>query len=181
MAEGIAGSEERRAPPPVVAIVGRSGAGKTKLLCELVRRLRVLGHEVHTVKHAPELREIDSTGSDSELHRRAGARRTLLVGAEDAALFWSHEGDEALVEAIPPITEGASIVLVEGGKRSPYPKIEVYRRDASWPEGPLAGEVDVLAVVTDDPVAVPDSVGVIRCADVDCVVELVEELIEERR
>ena len=166
--------------PAVVAVVGRSGSGKTDLVCAAVRHLVERGVRVGTVKHAPKLERVDRQGSDSARHVDAGASKCLLVGAGDAALFWRHEGTGGpdLVEAVGRTFADVEIVLVEGWKGGPFPKIEVYRRAASWREGPLAGELDVLAVITDDPVAVPDGVAVLPAGDIERIVDFLEDVAQ---
>ena len=171
------GSSARR--PAVVAFVGHSGSGKTEVLTETVRRLTERGYAVATVKHAPALDEVDREGHDSARHRAAGATRSLLWGSADAALFWRHGGEGNLAETIERLFPDADLVLVEGWKRGPYPKIEVYRRAAARPDGPLAGEIDVAAVVTDDPVAVPDGVELLARRDPERIVVWLEERMDD--
>jgi molybdopterin-guanine dinucleotide biosynthesis protein B len=163
--------------PPILAVVGRSGTGKTEILCDVLSRLRAIGYRVDTVKHAPDHEEVDRAGADSARHQRAGAHRTLLVGASNAALFWSLDAEKDLAHVIDSTLDGADLILVEGGKHTPFPKIEVFRQAAAWPEGPLAGEIDVLAVITDDPVAVPDGTEVIPRRNLDRLLDLVEEIV----
>jgi molybdopterin-guanine dinucleotide biosynthesis protein MobB len=173
---------DRRTPPrrvaPVLSVIGRSGAGKTEIVARAVRWLTERGYAVGTVKHAPDLDAVDRPGSDSARHRSAGAIRSLLWGADEAALLWSPGGDDTLPRAIAELLAGSDIVLVEGWKRGPYPKIEVYDRRAAWPEGPLAGEIDVLAVITDDPVALPDGVVAVSRRDADAVASWIEAWLD---
>jgi molybdopterin-guanine dinucleotide biosynthesis protein MobB len=165
----------------VLSVVGRSGSGKTTLVASAARWLSERGYAVGTVKHAPGLTAVDRPESDSARHRAAGAIRSLLWGAEEAALFWTPGGDSDLMGAIERLFSDCDLVLVEGWKRGPYPKIEVYRRAAAWPEGPLAGEIDVLAVVSDDPIAVPDGVAVLPARDPEAAFAWIEAWLTDPR
>jgi len=62
-------------------------------------------------------------------------------------------------------------------KAGPFPKIEVYRRTRDIPREPLAGEIDVRAVITDDPVALPDDVEVLSPGHLLDIADLVESLL----
>ena len=60
----------------VVHIVGKSGAGKTRLVTRLVRELRRRGYSVGTVKHASHGFDPDRRGKDSWRHFAAGPGRS---------------------------------------------------------------------------------------------------------
>lgn len=158
---------------PTVSIIGRHDSGKTRLIVRLIPALTARGLHVGTVKHAPHLEELDATGSDSAAHFDAGARRVLLRGARTSGLFWSHDPEPLSLE-IDRLFTGCDLVLVEGGKSDPYPKIEVFRKGTDLAEGPLAGEIDVLAVVTDDRVALPDDVEILPTRDLERIADLIE-------
>ena len=57
----------------VIGFCAWSGAGKTTLVEQLVRRLRDSGERVSVIKHAHHAFDIDHEGKDSWRHRRAGA------------------------------------------------------------------------------------------------------------
>ena len=135
---------------PVVGIVGWKNSGKTtlatKLIAELVRR----GYRVASVKHAHHDADVDHEGTDSFRLRAAGAIEVALVTARRWAIM--HElGDAAeptLGETLARLSP-ADIVIVEGYKREPIPKIEV-RRLAAKQSDPIApDDANVIAVVAD--------------------------------
>jgi len=149
-------------PLQIVSIVGRQGAGKTTLVEALVPVLSQRGLRVGTAKDAPHEEGFDRQGSDSARHRAAGAERTLLLGKSERALFYRVGGDEGEEEEIRRLFAGLDLVLVEGLKRGPFPKVEVWR---SGCEPPLAWELPVLAVVTDANVALPPGTPRLSPAD----------------
>jgi len=81
--------------------------------------------------------------------------QTLLVSDQTCPLFCDTDPDEPIERLIERLFAGYDLVLVEGYKHGPFPKIEVYRRLDTRAD-PLAGEVDVIAVVTKEKVALPD-------------------------
>jgi len=135
----------------VIGLVGASGSGKTTLLEALLPLLRRQGVSVSTVKHSHHAPDIDQPGKDSWRHREAGAVETLLLSSARWALMHELHGaaEPALPELLAHMTP-VDLVLVEGFKTHPFPKIEVHRpargRPPLWP-----GLRDVVAVATDAP------------------------------
>ncbi len=162
---------------PAIAFIGHHESGKTRLVAEVTRRLVERGYRVGTVKHAPDLEEIDVPGSDSALHRETGATRTLLRGETTSALYFDHDEDDRLEQELDSLFAGCDVVLIEGYKHGPWPKIEVFRRGRDLRREPLAGEIDVLAVVTDEHAALPDGVRSFATRDVERVADFVETVM----
>jgi molybdopterin-guanine dinucleotide biosynthesis protein B len=117
--------------PPVVSIVGRSGSGKTTLIERLLPALNARGLTVATLKHHAHAEGADRPGKDTWRHFAAGAARVGLSSPTQAAFF------ERRAEELPPrefvrrFFGGADLVLTEGFKRGPFPKLEVARRELS--------------------------------------------------
>ncbi|HEX5724132.1 MAG TPA: molybdopterin-guanine dinucleotide biosynthesis protein B [Longimicrobiaceae bacterium] len=144
-------------PPPAVSIVGKKNSGKTTLTVALAAELKRRGWRVATLKHGHHAFETDKPGRDSWRHFHEGqAEATLMVGTGKVALVMRFDGDpdpQALLRDFYA-GRGYHLVLVEGYKAGPFPKIEVFRRAVH--ERPLldpddAGAGLFLAVVTDDP------------------------------
>ena len=138
----------------IIGLAGWSGAGKTSLIKRLLPLLVSRGLTVSTVKHAHHRFDIDHPGKDSFAHREAGAKEVLIVSGERFALMHELRGApepdlEHLLSRMSPV----DLVIVEGFKQAPYPKIEIYRRENGkaylYPEDSLIG-----AVATDEPQAV---------------------------
>jgi molybdopterin-guanine dinucleotide biosynthesis protein MobB len=162
---------------PAVSFVGHHDSGKTTLLVRILEILAERGYRVGTVKHAPNLDDLESSDTDSAEHRAAGAARVLLRGARTSALFWEHDRDEDPRAVVDRLFDGCDLILIEGYKNGPWPKIEVFRRGRSLRRDPLAGDIDVVAIVTDDQIAVPDGVFVFSPRRPQEIADFVEGLL----
>ncbi|MBV9757494.1 MAG: molybdopterin-guanine dinucleotide biosynthesis protein B [Alphaproteobacteria bacterium] len=134
----------------VLGLVGWSGAGKTTLLERMLPLLRARGLTASTIKHAHHGFDLDRPGKDSWRHRAAGAREVLVAGGSRWALMHEVQGAEPGLADLLGRLEPVDLVLVEGFKAHPYPKVEVHRpalgKPPIWPEQP-----EVVAVATDRP------------------------------
>lgn len=132
----------------VLGFVGWSGSGKTTLLVAVLPLLRAAGLTVSTVKHTHHGFDMDRPGKDTYRHREAGAHEVLVAAGTRWVLLHEVEGPEPplpdLLDRMAPV----DLVLVEGYKSHPFPKIEVHRpslgKPPLWPDDP-----NVLAVASD--------------------------------
>lgn len=161
---------------PVVSFIGHQGSGKTTLLIRLVPLLLERGYRVGTVKHAPHEGTLDDPEKDSYRHRAAGAGRTLVIGQSSCGLFWERSCEESIKETVERCFHGFDCVLAEGFKEGPFPKVEVYRRVGVGRAEPLAGEIDVVAVITDERVALPDGVPVFAPHELEKIADFLEQI-----
>lgn len=135
----------------VYGVTGWKNAGKTTLMERLVAEMSERGLTVSTIKHAHHATDVDQPGRDSYRHRQAGASEVLLASPTRWALM--HELREAreweleeLLEKLSPV----DLVLVEGYKRAPHPKVEAWRAEAR--REPLAGRFpNIRAIAADGP------------------------------
>lgn len=136
----------------VFGIAGWKNSGKTTLTERLVAELTARGLVVSTVKHAHHDFDIDREGADSFRHRQAGAVEVAIVSGRRWALTHELRGEpepdlRSILERLAP----ADIVLVEGYKRGPHPKIET-RRSGAGNAAPLSpGDPTIVAVAADHP------------------------------
>jgi len=132
----------------IFGIAGYSGSGKTTLLEKLIPCLIARGLKVSVIKHAHHGFDIDRPGKDSYRHREAGATEVLLACGNRWALM--HERREEPEPSLSDLLSRLSpcdLVLIEGFKQEPVPKIEVYRPENGKP--PLYPErPDIVAVAT---------------------------------
>jgi len=139
---------------PVLGFCAYSGTGKTTLLTQLIPILKRRGLRIGMVKHAHHRFEIDHAGKDSFKLRRAGADQVLV--ASRSRIAWIKETPElreepSLAEVLSRLEPGSlDLVLVEGFKLDPFPKIEIHRPHLGKP--PLYPDMPwVIAVATDGP------------------------------
>ena len=132
----------------LLGFTGWSGSGKTVLLTALLPLFIARGLSVSTVKHAHHGFDLDQPGKDSWRHRQAGAREVLIGSARRWALMHEIEGPEPELPELLARLSPVDLVLVEGFKANPHPKIEVFRpdlgREPLWP-----GREDIVAVASD--------------------------------
>jgi molybdopterin-guanine dinucleotide biosynthesis protein B len=140
---------------PIVSIVGRSNSGKTTLLEKLVRELTARGRRVATIKHhfhGPV--EVDVPGKDSWRHKRAGARVVALSSPDTLFVVRDTAGELPLETIAHQALFEVDVILTEGFKSAPMPKVEVIRAAQDTPL--LCGPGDhLVAVVTDRDLALP--------------------------
>jgi molybdopterin-guanine dinucleotide biosynthesis protein B len=140
--------------PAIVALIGKKKSGKTTVSVKLARELSRRGYRVMTIKHGHHF-DLDTPGTDSWRHRHeGGSERTLLAGPDGFAVVggWPREKPLGVVEMVRRYLSDADIVVVEGFKTEPVPKIEIFRKAAhSEPVfAPESCRDSVLGVVTDD-------------------------------
>lgn len=134
----------------VLGIAGWKNAGKTTMVERLVAELVSRGLRVATVKHAHHDFDIDVPGTDSHRHRTAGAHEVAIVsGRRWAIMHELRDEDEPPLEAVLERLSEADIVIVEGWKRGPHPKIEL-RRAGAGDQVPLADtDPSIIAIAAD--------------------------------
>lgn len=135
----------------IIGLAGWSGSGKTTLLAKVIPRLVVRGLRVSTLKHAHHAFDVDQPGKDSHTHRMAGATEVLVSSANRWALVHELRGDaELTLAALLGRLSPVDLVLVEGYKREPHPKLEVHRpsigKPLIHPDDPA-----IVAVASDEP------------------------------
>lgn len=120
--------------PRVFGIVGYKNNGKTTLVERLVAHLTGLGLRVSTVKHAHHGVELDRPGKDSWRHRAAGAVEVALATSSRWLIVHElREEPEPPLDALLARLSPVDLVLVEGFKRFPHPKLEVHRGERGTP------------------------------------------------
>ena len=156
--------------PPIVAIIGKSGSGKTSLIQKLVPELRSRGYRVATIKHIHHNVTLDQPDKDSWRHVQAGSEATA-IRSHDRVVVIRPVTKPATVEQIAYyLGEGYDIVLAEGFKESEAPKIEVHRKSV----GPLFTDIKKLvATVTDEPL--PTNTRQFSPEDIKGLADLLEE------
>jgi molybdopterin-guanine dinucleotide biosynthesis adapter protein len=112
----------------VFGFAGWSGSGKTTLIEQILPFLLIQGLRVATVKHVHHAVDLDTPGKDSWRHRTAGASQVALVSRARMALLRETPAAEASLSDVLATMASADLVLVEGYKHHPIPKIEVHRR-----------------------------------------------------
>ena len=118
----------------VFGFAGWSGSGKTTLIEQLVPRLVARGLKVSLIKHAHHSFDVDQPGKDSYRHRAAGCTEVLISSHLRWALMHELRGapEPTLEEQLERLAP-CDLVLVEGHKRHPIPKLEIWRKENGRP------------------------------------------------
>lgn len=133
----------------VIGFAGWSGSGKTTLVEQVIGVLSSRGLKVSLVKHAHHSFDIDHRGKDSWRHRQAGCSEVIVSSRNRWSLIRELRNEpEASLDELLSHLSACDIALVEGFKRAPIAKIEVYREGAC--ESLLFPDDDhIVAVATD--------------------------------
>jgi molybdopterin-guanine dinucleotide biosynthesis protein B len=112
----------------VFGFAGWSGSGKTTLIEALVPRFVAAGLTVSLVKHAHHSFDVDQPGKDSYRHREAGCKEVLVSSEKRWVVVHELRGEPepGLDEQIKRVS-ACDLLLVEGYKRHPMAKLEIYR------------------------------------------------------
>ena len=138
-------------PKPVLGFAAFSGTGKTTLLEKLIPQLAEQGIRIGMIKHAHHEFDIDKPGKDSYRLRKAGAQQMLIASSSRQALMTENETPQeprldVLVTRLD--LDNIDLVLVEGFKHVPFPRIELHREELGksllYPEDP-----GIIAVASD--------------------------------
>ncbi|MGC0879447.1 molybdopterin-guanine dinucleotide biosynthesis protein MobB [Pantoea agglomerans] len=136
---------------PILAIVGWSGTGKTTLLQQVIPILGAKGICAGLIKHTHHQMDVDTPGKDSYLLRKAGASQVIVASSERWALMCETPEKQSinlpyLLSRMDHAT--LEVVLVEGFKDEPVPKIVLWRAGIKGGIEELLDE-QVIAVASD--------------------------------
>jgi len=141
---GTRAVENRPSSPPVIAVCGFKNSGKTTLLEGVIPVLRIQGLAVGVIKHDAHGIQVDHQGKDSDRLFRAGA--DVLLHGPNETLARRHPLSVAgLEEAVDMLLWRHDVVLVEGHKETPLPKIWLHGPDHPPPPPGVANVVLELA------------------------------------
>jgi formylmethanofuran dehydrogenase subunit E len=156
-----------------ICVVGRKNSGKTMLIERLLPELLARGRKVATIKHDAHDFDIDLPGKDTWRHRQAGSTTTVISSSTKMAMVRLTDGDSELADLVKLVDRSYDLVIVEGLRRSPAPKILIHRPEMGEPPDALG---EIWAVVGNE---LPDIEGNPPCIPPDDMSALAD-LIEER-
>jgi len=167
---------------PLLGIVAYSGTGKTTLIEALLPRLAAQGLRVALIKHAHHDVDIDTPGKDSHRFRMAGAAPVILASAKRFAVMMETpaQGDEL---DLPHLLDYArlskpDLVLIEGFKQWPLPKLELHRPELG---NPLRAWDDpwIKAVASNASVPLPEGVEALCLDDLERITAWIIACLEK--
>ena len=161
-----------REGPPRVHVVGTHKSGKTTLAAALITALASRGFSVGSVKHTRDEYETDAPGKDSQQHFAAGANPAVLLTGRRSGVHVRHGQEPSLAGVIAREMPHVDVVVVEGFRDEPGPKVEVCRA-ANGRDPVAAGDAAVFAVMTDRETSHASSIPRLALGDVEALVPLV--------
>ncbi|GHF04783.1 hypothetical protein GCM10016455_27580 [Aliiroseovarius zhejiangensis] len=133
----------------IFGITGWKNSGKTGLMERLITHFTAKGLRVSTLKHTHHGVDLERPGTDTHRHRGAGAQEVVLTSSARVTIL--HElrdtAEPALDDLIARLTP-CDLVLIEGFKSAPHPKIEAHR--AATGAALLAPKNDTIRAVASD-------------------------------
>ncbi len=162
--------------PLVIAIVGKSGSGKTMLIRKLLGELGGRKYIVAAAKRCPHGFDLDVEGKDSWQFKEAGARGVVVTSPDRIGIIKEMEPVPALVSIARDYFSDFDIVLGEGfGRESEIAKIVVLREGISdytpSPQDNILAWVSDVGRKTDKPVFKPD--------DISAIANFIEQLLAQ--
>ncbi len=137
----------------IFGISGWKNSGKTGLAVRLVAEFTRRGYRISTIKHAHHDFDIDKVGADSFRHREAGAHEVTIVSGTRYAIMHELRGaPEPSFEEIVARIAPCDLILIEGYKREPVPKIEARRLQSANREPLAPNDPNIVAIAADHPV-----------------------------
>ena len=157
---------------------GWSGSGKTTLIEQLIPRFTRRGLKVSLIKHAHHTFDVDHPGKDSYRHRQAGAAEILVTSSRRWVLMHELRGapEPSFEEQVKRISP-CDLLLVEGFKFAPIPKLEVWRAATGEP---LLHPNDPHIVAVASDTKVETKLPLLDLNDVDGIAEFILKKLELR-
>lgn len=160
---------------PIISFVGHSGSGKTTFIEKLIPLLVKAGLKVAVIKHDVHGFEMDKPGKDTWRHKKAGAAATMISSPTQIGLVMDVDYDHQPHE-LALLFSFADVIITEGFKYGPYPKLEVFRPEATNDSVPLClNDPQLLAIISDK--EVEDKVPVFGLEDTRGVAIFLENYI----
>ncbi len=113
----------------LIPFVGSSGSGKTTLLEKIIPELKKRGYLLGVIKHDTHQFEIDHEGKDSYRLKKAGAHSVCISSSEKLGLVKNVDEDLSPDYIANDLFSNLDLVLTEGYKDFPVPKIEIFRSE----------------------------------------------------
>ena len=111
----------------IISVVGKKDAGKTTLVVALAAEFVKRGRRVATIKHGTHPAQVDTPGTDTYRHFQEGMASQVLIEFPGGRVLFERTTEESDPLTLARRYLGAEIVIVEGFKKFPLPKVEVHR------------------------------------------------------
>ncbi|OOF48736.1 molybdopterin-guanine dinucleotide biosynthesis protein B [Rodentibacter genomosp. 1] len=131
---------------PLLGITGYSGSGKTTLLEKLIPELITRGLRVSVIKHSHHNAQVDKEGKDSWRMKEAGSAQVIMACDNRWAMMTETPSPVSLDYLAQQFDRTLTdLILVEGFKQEPIPKILLHRQEMEKPLPEIDSNVLALA------------------------------------
>ena len=115
--------------PLVFCVCGYSDSGKTWLVSMLINEFISEGYSAAVLKHDGHDVFSDMPGSDTDILRRAGAMAAAVFSDTRYSISFTGRLDpEGYVQMLRDREDTPDVLIIEGLKASPFPKVEIIRK-----------------------------------------------------
>lgn len=155
--------------PAIVSFVGRSNSGKTTLIEKVILELKSRGYSIASAKNVSHNVVFDQPGKDSWRHIQAGSKAVVISSPGSIVLIKPIIGNVNIYDVVRLFGEDYDLIILEGYKRSEFPKIEVHRKEIG---PPLLALKNLIAIATDEPLG--NDIKQFPLTDINGIVNLLE-------
>jgi molybdopterin-guanine dinucleotide biosynthesis protein B len=152
-----------------VAFTGPSNSGKTTLILKVARKLIHEHHfDVAIVKNDPKDKaQFDVAGKDSYKFSDTGAE-VIVTSPTRTTLFSQHHKE---LDEIITLFGKFDILLVEGLKNLPLPRISIFRNSIDTDYFPYMNALAIDETIRIDDYHLPDTIDILDLNDADNVID----------
>ncbi len=153
-----------------IAFTGPSGSGKTTLV-EKVAKALIQTRKVAIIKNDPKDKaHFDVAGKDSYRFFQTGAE--VVVTSPTRTTYFSHR--EKRLDEIVAMVSDFDILLVEGLKTLPLPRIAIFRGSIDESYFPCSEAIAIDNTVDLSAYTIPDNIDIIDLNDLDAVLQWID-------
>ena len=153
-----------------VAFTGPSGSGKTTLV-EKVSRELIATHKVAIIKNDPKSKAVfDVEGKDSYKFYQTGAE--VVVTSPTRTTYFSQR-EKSLNEIVAMINE-FDILLVEGLKTLPLPRIAIFRNKIDKDYFDCSEAIAIDHTINPSDYAIPENIDILDLNNLEQIIEWIK-------
>jgi len=153
-----------------VAFTGPSGSGKTTLVEKIAKRL-IKTQRVVIIKNDPKDKAVfDVKGKDSDKFTKTGAE--VVVTSPTRTTYFSHR--EKNLNEIVAMVNNFDILLVEGLKNLPLPRIAIFRNEIDESYFNCSEAIALDDTVDRTKYTIPENIDILNLNDEDEIIAWVQ-------
>ncbi|MBU1658353.1 molybdopterin-guanine dinucleotide biosynthesis protein B [bacterium] len=151
-----------------VAFTGPSNSGKTTIILKVARKLiHEHGREVAIIKHDPKDKaRFDVEGKDSYKFSDTGAE--VIVTSPSRTTYFSQRNKD--LDAMIKLFDSFDILLVEGLKNLPLPRISIFRNSLDSDYFPFMNALAIDESINTDDYKIPKDIDILDLNNPDEVI-----------